>query len=126
MKYAIYAFIVSAVVTIALGPVIIPMLRRMKFGQNERSDGPQSHLSKAGTPTMGGMMFIAGILVGTLAFSLNATELALPALDADTVFCYFLFQFFFPVSFISPRGRFSAEKSRCTVLCFVSAAGIFS
>ena len=47
MKYAIYAFIVSAVVTIALGPVIIPMLRRMKFGQNERSDGPQSHLSKA-------------------------------------------------------------------------------
>mgnify|MGYP000635768599 CR=1 FL=1 len=50
MKYAIYAFIVSAVVTIALGPVIIPMLRRLKFGQNERSDGPQSHLSKAGTP----------------------------------------------------------------------------
>ena len=48
MKYAIYAFIVSAVVTIALGPVIIPMLRRLKFGQNERSDGPQSHLSKAG------------------------------------------------------------------------------
>ena len=38
MKYAIYAFIVSAVVTIALGPVIIPMLRRLKFGQNERSD----------------------------------------------------------------------------------------
>ena len=86
MKYAIYAFIVSAVVTIALGPVIIPMLRRMKFGQNERSDGPQSHLSKAGTPTMGGMMFIAGILVGTLAFSLNATELALPALLATAAF----------------------------------------
>ena len=86
MKYAIYAFIVSAVVTIALGPVIIPMLRRLKFGQNERSDGPQSHLSKAGTPTMGGMMFIAGILVGTLAFSLNATELALPALLATAAF----------------------------------------
>ena len=40
MKYAIYAFIVSAVVTIALGPVIIPMLRRLKFGQNERTDNP--------------------------------------------------------------------------------------
>ena len=71
MKYAIYALMLSALVTIALGPVVIPMLRRLKFGQNERSDGPQSHLSKAGTPTMGGMMFIAGILAGTLAFSLT-------------------------------------------------------
>lgn len=86
MKYAIYAFMLSAVVTIALGPAIIPMLRRLKFGQSERSDGPQSHLSKAGTPTMGGMMFIAGILLATLAFSLNATELALPALLAMVAF----------------------------------------
>ena len=86
MKYAIYALMLSALVTIALGPVVIPMLRRLKFGQNERSDGPQSHLSKAGTPTMGGMMFIAGILAGTLAFSLNATELSLPALLAMAAF----------------------------------------
>lgn len=86
MKYAIYALMLSALVTIALGPVVIPMLRRLKFGQNERSDGPQSHLSKAGTPTMGGMMFIAGILAGTLALSLNATELSLPALLAMAAF----------------------------------------
>ncbi len=87
MKNAIYAFVVSAVVTIALGPVIIPMLRRMKFGQSERSDGPQTHLSKAGTPTMGGMMFIAGIIVGTLLFSsLGTTELSLPALLAVAAF----------------------------------------
>lgn len=78
MKYAIYAFIVSAVVTIALGPVIIPMLRRLKFGQNERSDGPQSHLSKAGTPTMGGMMFIAGILVARLHFRSTLLSLRYP------------------------------------------------
>lgn len=70
----------AAIVTIALGPALIPLLKRLKFGQTERDDGPQSHLKKTGTPTMGGMMFIAGILVGTLAFSLNATELALPAL----------------------------------------------
>lgn len=86
MKNAIYAFVLSAVVTIALGPVIIPMLRRMKFGQSERSDGPQTHLSKAGTPTMGGMMFIAGIIVGTLLFSLDTTELSLPALLAVAAF----------------------------------------
>lgn len=86
MKNAIYAFVLSAVVTIALGPVIIPMLRRMKFGQSERSDGPQTHLSKAGTPTMGGMMFIAGIIAGTLLFSLDTTELSLPALLAVAAF----------------------------------------
>lgn len=80
MQYAIYALILAAVVTIALGPVLIPLLKRLKFGQTERSDGPQSHLTKSGTPTMGGIMFLGGILIGTLAFSLNATELALPAL----------------------------------------------
>ena len=80
MQYPIYALLLAAIVTIALGPALIPLLKRLKFGQTERDDGPQSHLKKTGTPTMGGMMFIAGILVGTLAFSLNATELALPAL----------------------------------------------
>ena len=80
MQYPIYALLLAAIVTIALGPVLIPLLKRLKFGQTERDDGPQSHLKKTGTPTMGGIMFIAGILVGTLAFSLNATELALPAL----------------------------------------------
>ena len=79
MRNAIFALLLSAAVTLALGPVVIPMLRRLKFGQSERSDGPQTHLKKAGTPTMGGMMFIAGILVGTLTFTLSATELVLPA-----------------------------------------------
>ena len=80
MEYPIYALLLAAIVTIALGPLLIPLLKRLKFGQTERDDGPQSHLKKTGTPTMGGIMFIIGILVGTLAFSLNATELALPAL----------------------------------------------
>ncbi len=80
MRYMIYALLLSAAVTIALGPVLIPLLKRLKFGQTERELGPRSHLTKQGTPTMGGLMFIAGILAGTLAFSLSATELALPAL----------------------------------------------
>ena len=80
MRNAIFALLLSAAVTLALGPVVIPMLRRLKFGQSERSDGPQTHLKKAGTPTMGGMVFIAGIVVGTLTFTLSATELVLPAL----------------------------------------------
>lgn len=86
MRDVVFAMLLSAAVTMALGPAVIPMLRRLKFGQSERSDGPQSHLSKAGTPTMGGMMFIAGILVGTLAFTLSATELVLPALLVTAAF----------------------------------------
>lgn len=80
MRYMIYALLLSAAVTIALGPTLIPLLKRLKFGQTERELGPKSHLTKQGTPTMGGLMFIAGILAGTLAFSLSATELTLPAL----------------------------------------------
>lgn len=80
MRYMIYALLLSAGVTILLGPVLIPLLKRLKFGQCERELGPKSHLTKQGTPTMGGLMFLFGILAGTLAFSLSATELVLPAL----------------------------------------------
>lgn len=58
------AFAVSLVVTLLLGPLIIPLLRGLKFGQNIRTDGPSRHMSKAGTPTMGGVMFLAGTVVG--------------------------------------------------------------
>ncbi len=80
MRYMIYALLLSAAVTLLLGPILIPFLKRLKFGQTERELGPKSHLSKQGTPTMGGLMFIFGIMAGTLAFSLSSTELVLPAL----------------------------------------------
>jgi len=55
------SFMVALVVTLALGPLTIPLLRRLKFGQSIRDDGPARHLIKAGTPTMGGLMFLIGI-----------------------------------------------------------------
>lgn len=55
----IIAFIISAV----LGPVIIPFLRKLKFGQTVRDDGPQSHLKKNGTPTMGGIIFLISVII---------------------------------------------------------------
>lgn len=58
----------SILIVVALGPKVIPMLRKMKFGQTVRTEGPQSHLAKNGTPTMGGVMMIASILVTTLIF----------------------------------------------------------
>ena len=45
--------LISFAVSVALGPVIIPFLRRLKMGQTERKEGVQSHLKKAGTPTHG-------------------------------------------------------------------------
>lgn len=60
------AFAVSLVVTLAMGLLLIPWLKRLKFGQNIRSDGPSRHLQKAGTPTMGGIIFLGGIFVAVL------------------------------------------------------------
>lgn len=53
----------------ALGPVLIPVLRRLKMGQTERKEGVQSHLKKAGTPTMGGLIFLIAAAVGTFIFA---------------------------------------------------------
>lgn len=61
------AFIAFAI-TWALGPVVIPYLARLKFGQTERELGVQSHLKKAGTPTMGGVMFLIAITITSLFF----------------------------------------------------------
>ncbi|WP_434309326.1 phospho-N-acetylmuramoyl-pentapeptide-transferase [Hominifimenecus sp. rT4P-3] len=58
------AFGVSAV----LCPVLIPFLKKLKFGQQVRDDGPQAHLKKAGTPTMGGLAFLASVIVTSLVF----------------------------------------------------------
>jgi len=80
MERLIYAILLGFLVPIILGPIVIPMLKRLKFGQTERDDGPKSHLVKSGTPTMGGIMILAGILAGTLVFSINGMEFALPAL----------------------------------------------
>lgn len=49
--------LISFVISVILGPIIIPFLRKLKMGQTERVEGVQSHLKKAGTPTMGGIIF---------------------------------------------------------------------
>ncbi|MDP3045261.1 MAG: phospho-N-acetylmuramoyl-pentapeptide-transferase, partial [Bacillota bacterium] len=56
----------SLVIALALGPIVIPVLRRLKFGQRVRSDGPSQHLQKSGTPTMGGIIFILSTTVAVL------------------------------------------------------------
>jgi phospho-N-acetylmuramoyl-pentapeptide-transferase len=54
---------IAFAISVALGPVIIPFLRKLKFGQTVREEGPQSHLKKNGTPTMGGLIFLISVIV---------------------------------------------------------------
>lgn len=54
--------------SVLMGPVVIPMLRRLKMGQTEREEGVQSHLKKAGTPTMGGVIILIAVAVTTLFY----------------------------------------------------------
>ena len=60
--------LISFAISAALGPVVIPLLRRLKFGQTVRDDGPKSHLKKSGTPTMGGLIILAGIVITSLLY----------------------------------------------------------
>lgn len=58
----------SFAISVALGPIIIPFLRKLKMGQTERTEGVQSHLKKAGTPTMGGVIFLIATTVTALIY----------------------------------------------------------
>ena len=69
MKFETLILLISFIISIILGVIIIPILRKLKVGQIERDDGPQSHLKKQGTPTMGGIIvIITMILVVTGAY----------------------------------------------------------
>ncbi|OZV12402.1 phospho-N-acetylmuramoyl-pentapeptide-transferase [Tissierella sp. P1] len=57
---------ISFLITLILGPIMIPLLRRLKIGQSVRDDGPQTHLKKSGTPTMGGIIIFIALVITVL------------------------------------------------------------
>jgi phospho-N-acetylmuramoyl-pentapeptide-transferase len=63
------AVLTALLVTFVLGPSMIAWLRRLKVGQHVRSDGPQTHLAKQGTPTMGGLLIVAALVSSALLWS---------------------------------------------------------
>ncbi|EPY10275.1 MULTISPECIES: phospho-N-acetylmuramoyl-pentapeptide-transferase [Paenibacillus] len=65
---------VSFLLAVILGPLTIPLLRRLKFGQQVRDDGPKAHLKKAGTPTMGGAIILLAFALSFLKFSVMDTD----------------------------------------------------
>lgn len=64
----LWALIIAFALTAVMGPFVIPYLHKLKVGQTVRDDGPESHLKKNGTPTMGGIMIIAGMLLTSLLY----------------------------------------------------------
>lgn len=84
MKINAIYFLLSFILTAILGKILLPILRKMKIGQNERLDGPRSHLRKQGTPTMGGIMIILSMVIVGMCFCfMNKSYEILPVLLAS-------------------------------------------
>lgn len=66
MKHMIFSAAISLILGLIFTPILIPFLRRLKFGQSIREEGPNWHRVKSGTPTMGGIAFIASSVLATL------------------------------------------------------------
>ena len=86
----IFPVVIAFLVSVVLGPVIIPWLKKLKFGQQILEDGPKWHEKKSGTPTMGGMIFIVGILVAMVIallveFNLNLLMMTLVSLGFGAI-----------------------------------------
>lgn len=71
------AAVIAAGFILITGPFFIPELHKLKFGQSIREEGPKSHQAKSGTPTMGGIMIILGITLGTAIAAPLSTEIML-------------------------------------------------
>lgn len=72
----IFGILLSFVISVILCPIVIPFLKKLKFGQYEREEGPASHKSKSGTPTMGGMIILVSMLVTSLFFVKDYPKIA--------------------------------------------------
>jgi phospho-N-acetylmuramoyl-pentapeptide-transferase len=72
----VFAIVLSFLITVILSPLFIPFLRRLKFGQSIREEGPKSHQKKSGTPTMGGIMILLSIVVTTLLMTKKFASLS--------------------------------------------------
>ena len=79
MRYYATTVILSFLATLLMGILLLPWLHRLKLGQQVRDDGPKTHLSKSGTPTMGGILFLVPLAVLSLILSKGSREYALTA-----------------------------------------------
>lgn len=86
MRKIIYYVLLAFFISLIQGPILIPMLRRLKFGQNIRGEGPKSHQKKSGTPTMGGFIFVISTAITLLVFERSYNKQVLICLVAFIAF----------------------------------------
>ncbi|MCT8976074.1 phospho-N-acetylmuramoyl-pentapeptide-transferase [Clostridium sp. CX1] len=86
MDRLIYSVLVAFFISILAGPIIIPILHKLKFGQSIREEGPKSHQKKAGTPTMGGIIFIVSSFITMALLIRKPGDEAMVALYAFIAF----------------------------------------
>ncbi len=75
MTQLVLPVLISFAISVILCPIVIPFLHKLKFGQFVREEGPQSHLKKAGTPTMGGLIFLLSVVVTCLFFMKESPDI---------------------------------------------------
>ena len=73
----LFTIIMGFLISVLLSPIFIPFLRRLKFGQGIREEGPKSHQKKSGTPTMGGVMIILSIIATTIVMTMKFSEVSM-------------------------------------------------
>lgn len=86
MYKLIYSVLIAFFITILEGALLIPLLHKLKFGQSEREEGPRSHQKKAGTPTMGGIIFITASFITMYIIVRRPTDEAMIALYSFVAF----------------------------------------
>lgn len=67
-EHVVIPVLISFGLSVIMGPLVIPFLRKLKVGQTERVEGVKSHLKKAGTPTMGGVMILVSVIITSLFY----------------------------------------------------------
>ncbi len=67
-EHVVIPVLISFGLSVIMGPLVIPFLRKLKVGQTERVEGVKSHLKKAGTPTMGGVMILISVIITSLFY----------------------------------------------------------
>ena len=108
---AVFATITALMIGLLAGPAVIRMLTRLKVGQAVRTDGPQSHLVKSGTPTMGGVLILIAIGVSTLLWCDLSNRFIWPVLIVTLGFgAVGWFDDYRKVVFKDPKGMPSGEK----------------
>ena len=103
----ILAFAIAFFVASGVGAFLVPFLRKIKAGQAIREDGPRWHMSKSGTPTMGGLMFIAAIAVVCLTVGFE------PMMNGDWghIFCFVFALIFGAIGFLDDYEKLRKKQN---------------